>query len=174
MPNFNLCSFLKLFHHWQFDFNFDGDLVLIYDSNLKLISRLTGPDQGPKSQSAVSNWNKKIISSSSSKMVVEFRSADSVEYTGFSASIQFTQLQSQIVCESWLDMSDKTLLSPNYPNSYDNNKLCQWLITISHGFHIELKFHEFDVRVLIILTAHAFSNIFYNYIAWSFTTSLNR
>ena len=81
-------------------------------------------------------------------MMVEFRSDYFLEHTGFSASIQFTaQMQSQM-CESCLDMNNKTLLSPNYPNFYDNKESCHWLITIRHGFHIELKFHEFDVRIL--------------------------
>ena len=83
-------------------------------------------------------------------MVVEFRTDASIEYAGFSASIQFTQLQSRI-CESWLDMNEKTLLSPNYPNFYDNITSCNWLITVRHRFHIELQFQEFNASVLRIL-----------------------
>ena len=130
----------------QFNYLYDDDLVLIHDGNSTLISRLTGPDLGPKSLHGFSNWDKKIISSSSNQMLVEFRSDDIQEWAGFSASIHFTQLQSQM-CESWLDMDNKTLMSPNYPNSHDNNISCNWLITVRHGFHIELKFHKFDVSI---------------------------
>ena len=79
-------------------------------------------------------------------MMVEFRSDDTIEFKGFSASIQFTQLPSSQICESWLDMDNKTLQSPNYPNTYDNIDSCHWLITVRHRCHIELKFHVFDVR----------------------------
>ena len=78
-------------------------------------------------------------------MMIEFISDDKLEYTGFLASIQFTQLQSK--CESWLDINQKQLLSPNYPNFYDIITSCDWLITVKHGHHIELKFHEFDVSI---------------------------
>ena len=126
-----------------------------------MISRLTGSDEGPKSLSVVSNWDKKIISSSRNKMMVEFRSDNFWEYTGFSAFIQFTQLNSE--CKSWLDMNNKTLQSPNYPNFYHTNTSCNWLITVRHGFHIEFKFHEFNVSVLIILTiVYVFSNFICN------------
>ena len=112
-----------------------------------LMSRLSGPDLGPKSQYTQSNWDKKIISSSGNKIMVEFRSDHFLEQTGFSASIIFTtQFQSKM-CESSLDLDNKTFLSPNYPNFYDDITSCDWLITVKHGHHIELKFHEFDVSI---------------------------
>ena len=127
----------------------------IYDTDLdgksKLISTLSGPDSGPKSQSALSNWEKKVISSRSNEMSIEFKSDGAFEYTGFSINIQFTVLQNQ-ECESWLDMKEKTLQSPNYPNSYDSKFSCYWLITVQYGFHITIKFLELDVRILTILT----------------------
>ena len=112
---------------------------------MMLISRLSGPDLGPKSQYTQSNWVTKIISSSGNKIMVEFRSDHFLEQTGFSASIIFTtQFQSKM-CESSLDLDNKTFLSPNYPDFYDSKESCQWLITVRHRFHIELKFHEFEV-----------------------------
>ena len=127
----------------------------IYDTDLdgksKLISTLFGPDSGPKSQSALSNWEKKIISSRSNKMLIEFKSDEAFEYTGFSINIQFTVLQNQ-KCESWLDTKERTLKSPNYPNSYDNKFSCHWLITVQYGFHIILRFLELNVSILTILT----------------------
>ena len=106
---------------------------------------MTASDIGPKFKYTTSNWDKKIISSTSNKIMIEFISDDKLEYTGFLASFQFTQLQSK--CESWLDMNQKNLRSPNYPNFYDNITSCDWLITVKHGHHIELKFHEFDVSI---------------------------
>ena len=139
MLNFNSWSFLS-----QLVSGHGGDFILIFDENM-LIKKLTGPDIGPRSQNAFGAWDKKIISSSS-KMMIEFWSDVFHESSGFSAIIQFTpQSQSQI-CELSLDMNKKTLLSPNYPNSYNNTESCYWLITIRHGFYIELKFQEFEVK----------------------------
>ena len=139
--------FSNHFHSWQFNPNYDGDYILIYDGNSKLISRLTGSDQGPKSISTSSNWDKKRISSPNNQMMVEFISDDVFEYSGFSAIIQFTQLKSQI-CESWLNTDNKNFQSPNYPNPYHTNTSCSWLITVRHGFHIEIKLHEFNVNIM--------------------------
>ena len=111
-----------------------------------MISNLTGPDLGPRSQSYQSNWDTKIISSSSNKMMVEFITDDKWEFRGFDAAIDYLPVPSQ-QCELWLDMNVKMIKSPNYPNSYDNNILCKWLITVQHGFYITLNFQEFDVRI---------------------------
>ena len=109
-----------------------------------MISRLSGTDSGP-----TGNWEKKVISSSSNKMLVEFKSDMRHEDSGFATSIQFIQSQSQ-ECKSLLNMTSKTLQSSNYPNSHDNNISCNWLITVKEDFHIILQFLEFDVSISII------------------------
>ena len=154
--NFCLAFIEILFHifwHWQFNTN-DDDLITIYDidldGNINLISRLSGPDVGPKSQSAISNWEKKIISSSSNMMMLEFKSDDTIELTGFSLSIQFTPFHND-VCQSCLDMEQKILKSPNYPKSYGNNVTCYWVITAEHGFHIKLELQEFNVKYFVLI-----------------------
>ena len=81
-------------------------------------------------------------------MLVEFRSDDVSECPGFSTSIHYSPLPSK-ECQKGLDMTKKTIHSPKYPNSYDNNLACKWLISVPHGSHITLKFLEFDVRFLI-------------------------
>ena len=126
----------------------DGDSITIYDTtdNGKsiMIASLTGADDGPISYNMHSSWDKKIISSTSNKMLVEFRSDDVREYDGFSAYIHYSPVPSK-ECEAGLDMTKKTIQSPNYPDSYDNNLSCKWLISVPHGSHITLKFLEFDV-----------------------------
>ena len=116
-----------------------------------MIARITGPDaRGPQSHFTSGRWQKKIISCKSNKMLVEFRSDDDVwELPGFSASIHYLILPSK-ECKNGLDMTMKTIQSPNYPNSYGNNLACKWLISVPHGSHITLRFLEFDVRFLII------------------------
>ena len=138
----------------QFPGNDDGDLITIYDidldGNTKLISRLSGPDLGPKLKETGSNWEKKVISGSSNKLMVEFKSDDTIEHTGFSLSIQFTPFQNDL-CESCLDMKQKTLKSPNYPKSYGSNITCNWIITAQHGVYITLELQEFNVKYFVLI-----------------------
>ena len=115
-----------------------------------LIASITGPDaQGPQLYWPYSNsrWQKKIISSTSNNMLVEFRSDDVWEGIGFSASIHYSPVPSK-ECEKGLDMTIKMIQSPNYPESYDNNLSCKWLISVPHGSHIALKFLLIDVGLL--------------------------
>ena len=109
-----------------------------------MIASLTGLDNGPQSYSSHSRWQKKIISSTSNKMLVELKSDDIEEWMGFSASINYLPLPSKN-CENGLDITMKTIQSPNYPNLYDNNLTCKWLISVPHGSHIILKLLQFDV-----------------------------
>ena len=140
---------------WQLWHYNDGDYITIYDitdnSKFTLIASLSGQDNGPQSKDGpaldhldVSYWQKKIISSTGNKLLVEFRSDDFGEWDGFSAFIHFSPLPSK-QCENGLDLTTKTIQSPNYPDSYNNNLVCKWLISVPHGSHIKLKFVEFDV-----------------------------
>ena len=109
-----------------------------------MIAKLTGSDDGPI-KSNLQKWKKKVISSSSNNMLVEFRSDDFLQSMGFSASIHYSTLPNKL-CEKGLNMAMKTLQSPNYPNVYENDLNCKWLISVPHGFYITLKFLQFDVR----------------------------
>ena len=115
-----------------------------------MIAYLTGSDVGPKSESILSNWNKKIISSTAEKMIIEFKSEieNSFQYKGFSASIYFTPVSIK-ECDSWLDMSKRIFKSPNYPQTYYNSMKCSWLITVDPDYHITLDFFHFYVRYQI-------------------------
>ena len=78
-------------------------------------------------------------------MMVEFKTNDDDnEFIGFSTFIHYSQLPSK-ECETGLDMTKKSIQSPNYPNSYDNNISCKWLISVHHDMHITLKFTIFNV-----------------------------
>ena len=127
-----------------------------------VIANLTGLDVGPIDYFSHSRWQKKVISSTGNNMLVEFTSDDYVEKIGFSASIHYSPLPSQ-ECEKGLDMTMKTIQSPNYPDSYDNILSCKWLISVQHGLHITLIFSQFDVRFFIILISDLFS---YHFIAF--------
>ena len=128
-----------------------------------MVASLTGPDTGPQSSEYLyyqlnSQWHKKIISSTSNKMLVEFRSD---EDDRFSASIHYSPLPSK-ECEIGLDMTKKTIQSPNYPDSYDNNLVCKWLISVCHGSHITLKYLQLDVGFYgILVSNNIYISIFY-------------
>ena len=125
-----------------------------------MLAYLTGSDEGPKSESIFSNWNKKIISISTNRMIVEFISDDVLELKGFSANIYFTPFPNKD-CESWLDMNKETFKSPNYPQTYCKSSKCSWLITVHHDQHITLDVIEFYVRYL---SCH----LLQNYISYNF------
>ena len=128
-----------------------NDYITIYQFGTDpiLLAKLTGQDIGPNSQILYGHWEKKVIASPSTAIQVEFISDEVIQYTGFSATIHFTMLQNK-KCESWMDMNNQMLLSPNYPNSYGNDIFCNHLITVNPNFHIILDFHEFDVSFLMI------------------------
>ena len=77
-------------------------------------------------------------------MLVEFRSDNVNELYGFSASIHYSSLPSK-QCVNGLNMNKKTIQSPNYPDSYDNNLTCKWLISVPYSSDITLKFLQLDV-----------------------------
>ena len=146
----NVWMFSNLLILQQLGF-YSGDYIKIYDftddGKSTVIASLTGADSGP--YYSWSRWQKKIVSSTSNKMLVEFRSAQirSVMYwfgNGFSASIHYLPLPRR-ECEAGLDMTKKTIQSPNYPNLYENNLSCKWLISVPHGSHITLTFLQLDV-----------------------------
>ena len=141
--------FLWQFYWWG---HYSDDYITIYDVDdddgiSTVIASLTGPDLGPISSEApyiMSRWHKKIISSTHNKMLVEFKSGYINEGDGFSASIHYSTLPSK-ECQKGLNMTKKIIQSPNYPDPYNNNLSCKWLISVPHGFHITLKFLQLDV-----------------------------
>ena len=117
-----------------------------------MVAHLTGSDEGPKSESAYSNWDKKIISVSTNRMTIEFKSDDILKLKdkGFSANILFTPFPNK-ECESWFNTNKKILNSPNYPLTYYNNMKCSWLITIDYDYYITLDIAELHVRYKICI-----------------------
>ena len=45
-------------------------------------------------------------------------------------------------CQDWLDLINKKLTSPNYPEVYDPNTVCKWNLTTDKGYYISLNFEN--------------------------------
>ena len=48
-------------------------------------------------------------------------------------------------CQDFLDLINKKLTSPNYPNRYDQNTVCKWNLTTEKGNYISLDFEHISV-----------------------------
>ena len=145
------------------------------NGGLRLINKLTGPDSGPQFNVEDTNcaqcfdwysiitWKKKVIRSSSHRMIVEFHSAIASQFdrfSGFSAFISYSLLEKK-ECIDGLDMENRILKSPNHPNLYGNNISCNWLITVGYGFHITLTFTYFNVRLILKIFNPMFQSFMY-------------
>ena len=50
-------------------------------------------------------------------------------------------------CQDWLDLINKKLTSPNYPDVYDPNTVCKWNLTTNKGYYISLDFERIAVSM---------------------------
>ena len=48
-------------------------------------------------------------------------------------------------CDEWLDLINKQLTSPNYPDPYEPLTHCIWNLTEKQGFYVSLDFEKIDV-----------------------------
>ena len=51
------------------------------------------------------------------------------------------------MCNGWLDLVNKRLTSPNYPDPYDPLTFCKWTLTSSEEYYITLDFDTIDVII---------------------------
>ena len=49
-------------------------------------------------------------------------------------------------CGGIIDSPGEIIKSPNFPNNYDNNIECRWVIAFTHRDHIRLTFTEFELE----------------------------
>ena len=86
----------------------------------------------------------KSISSSGKTLFIDFKKQyeNPIEndMTEFEASIKYNKIMS--ACQTWLDVKENILASPNYPNTTN----CTWLITSNFGSYIILNFKFIEVN----------------------------
>lgn len=49
-------------------------------------------------------------------------------------------------CGGVLNLTDGTVISPNYPNHYDHTAECDWIITVPQNARIALNFTDFQLE----------------------------
>ena len=93
------------------------------------------------------NSNNKLLksmSSSGKRLFIDIKKQDEDplgnDITEFEASIKYNKIMS--ACQTWLDVKENILASPNYPNTTN----CTWLITSYFGSYIILNFKFIEVN----------------------------
>ncbi|XP_025773583.1 tolloid-like protein 2 [Puma concolor] len=79
------------------------------------------------------------LTSTDSRLWVEFRSSSSTLGKGFFAVYEAT-------CGGDINKDAGQIQSPNYPDDYRPSKECVWRITVSEGFHVGLTFQAFEIE----------------------------
>ena len=93
----------------------------------------------------------KSISSTRSSLLIAFNTfkfilfdLNGASHLIIKASIKYNKIDSN--CQKWLNYTSKSFLSPNYPNEYNNNIKCTWLISAKFGSYLELAFKFIEVN----------------------------
>ncbi|KFM76021.1 Cubilin, partial [Stegodyphus mimosarum] len=85
-----------------------------------------------------------IVTSHGNQMVVHFSSDSFINGRGFKAS--FRKLDAGTSgCGGRFTAAESTILSPNFPDPYNVNDECEWLIETSFGHRVELEFYDFEI-----------------------------
>ncbi|GFR02330.1 cubilin [Trichonephila clavata] len=82
-----------------------------------------------------------LVVSHGNHMFIEFNSDHSVSRRGFSATFR----RKAGGCGGVFKASESMIMSPNYPDPYNANDDCDWLIQVDPSHLIVLEFYEFDL-----------------------------
>lgn len=88
-----------------------------------------------------SQTNATVITSHGNEIYIHFNSDISVTHRGFKAS--FKKLTTG--CGGRFTANEATIMSPNFPDNYDFQDNCEWLIEVSSNHLVELEFYDFEV-----------------------------
>ena len=99
----------------------------------------------------------KSISSTRSSLLIAFNTfkfilfdLNGASHLIIKASIKYNKIDPN--CQKWLNYTNKFFLSPNYPNKYNNNIKCTWLISAKFGSYLELAFKFIEVNQPTIIS----------------------
>uniref|UniRef100_A0A0P6JSL8 Putative fibrillin n=1 Tax=Aedes aegypti TaxID=7159 RepID=A0A0P6JSL8_AEDAE len=111
------------------------DYVEIYDNSSvskPLVGRYCGMTKPP------------ALTSSGNIVTIIFKSDSSSSKDGFSLSFLFRDVSK--LCDGNFFTSTGVIKSPNYPQDYPANKICEWVITVPIGQQIELNVKNFTME----------------------------
>ncbi|KAG8134960.1 hypothetical protein E2320_008025, partial [Naja naja] len=80
-----------------------------------------------------------ILTSSDSRMWIEFRSSSNWVGKGFAAIYE-------AICGGEIHKNEGQIQSPNYPDDYRPMKECVWKITVSENYNVGLTFQAFEIE----------------------------
>lgn len=120
--------------------NCKNDYIKIYDSLVPLESRLVDELCGYYSPSQLMSFL-----SSSNVMLVTMATNDQKNYPGFRAHVSQIKrgTRGRNSCGEQLSGAKGTFTSPNFPNHYPPDILCQWTITAPQGKAVKVTFSKF-------------------------------
>uniref|UniRef100_A0A670J3I9 Tolloid like 1 n=1 Tax=Podarcis muralis TaxID=64176 RepID=A0A670J3I9_PODMU len=80
-----------------------------------------------------------VLTSSDSRMWIEFRGSSTWVGKGFSATYE-------AICGGEIHKNEGQIQSPNYPDDYRPMKECVWKITVSENYNVGLTFQAFEIE----------------------------
>ncbi|KAH0616082.1 hypothetical protein JD844_026913, partial [Phrynosoma platyrhinos] len=80
-----------------------------------------------------------VLTSSDSRMWIEFRSSSNWVGKGFAAVYE-------AICGGEIHKNEGQIQSPNYPDDYRPMKECVWKITVSENYNVGLTFQAFEIE----------------------------
>lgn len=84
------------------------------------------------------------LTTSGSQALIHFHSDDTMNDNGF--HITYATIPQIPGCGGTLTAEKGSLSSPNFPENYDNNVECEWIIRVHPLDRIEIKFSVFDLE----------------------------
>ena len=93
-------------------------------------------------QSELRNELLKSISASGKSMFIDLRKQFEFETENFKFVALIKYKKINLDCQTWLNIKNNTLISPNHPNSIN----CSWLITSNFRSYIILNFEFIEVK----------------------------
>uniref|UniRef100_A0A8C6SCI0 Suppression of tumorigenicity 14a n=1 Tax=Neogobius melanostomus TaxID=47308 RepID=A0A8C6SCI0_9GOBI len=119
--------------------NCKNDFVKIYDSLIAIESRILEELCGYYSPSEPLTFL-----SSNNVMLVTMATDDKNDFPGFRADV--SQVKLGTTCGGQLSGINGSFSSPNFPNYYPPDTLCQWTITVSEGKAVKVTFDKFLIE----------------------------
>ena len=97
---------------------------------------------GDDTQSELRTEVLKSISASGKSLFIDLRKQFEFEFENFKFLALIKYKKINLDCQTWLNMKNNTLISPNHPNSIN----CSWLITSNFRSYIVLDFNFIEVK----------------------------